>query len=68
MSKLPDRIVAAVRLVPMTVTELARCLSSSKSPVRRYVEDLVERGQLIAKRDARIRKSGRPAQVFGVPE
>lgn len=39
MTPLRDRILCALRLQPMTVRELARCLSASRG----YIENLLER-------------------------
>lgn len=63
---LPDRIVGALRLCRMTISELARSLSTSKSAIRRYVEALQDEGIVVAHRDPRIHRSGRPAKVFEV--
>lgn len=57
---LRDRILFAVRVTPLTVSELSRFLGFSKSGIRHAADELRASGEVHCLPAVRIRRSGRP--------
>ena len=57
------RVLRALQLAPMTITDLARCLHASGASVRRNVDELLAAG-LADKAGLRATRKSRPAVVF----
>ena len=63
----PERIVGALRLMPMTVHEIAACLSMQPMTVRRYVRSMRDDGALQATSITKTR-NGRPWIRYALKE
>lgn len=62
-----QRVVEAMRLQPMSVPELSRCLSIGITAARMAVYQLAAAGAVEARGvRKRVRQPGRPSQVFGL--
>lgn len=63
MTPLRDRVVSAVQLQPLSIADLARCLSASWRAVYRAVQELRDEGTVHYLPPApRGRLAGRPGQ------
>lgn len=64
MLPLPDRILGALALQPMTVAQLARCLSTSRSAIRRWVRAM--RQESVVRCSGTQHGKGRPWKRYEV--
>lgn len=65
MTSLADRILGALALQPMTVDQLSRCLSCSRSAVRRWLRAM--RQESVVRCNGRQQgKNGRPWDRYEV--
>jgi predicted ArsR family transcriptional regulator len=65
MTPLPDRILGALALQPMTIADLAVALWLSTSTVRHSIADMRESGHIRCAGTAR-RKNGAPRKVWRI--